>query len=251
MSSKEVTRRQTAKPAPVDVDNLPSLQLDSVKNESTAALQARGASYAREYARIEHAPTILLKNIATVVVAMRQQHDDWLGRKQEYRDDVAEMYRMANIPPDSKDRIQSAVRWHIGNLLRDVLPAQELEALVLNAKSPLKRLQDRRALDSAVLATAKASTAVAASTPKKTKTAKSKVEDPEPRVPEQGDGIKATADHLRLAKVGANVFRQLDLAVIDEHMTDGQRAKLDDELAELQTLIAKLRRHTRKRRSDG
>jgi hypothetical protein len=34
-------------------------------------------------------------------------------------------------------------------------------------------------------------------------------------------------------------------------MTDGQRAKLDDELAELQKVIAKLRRHTKKRSSEA
>ncbi|MFJ3248334.1 hypothetical protein [Streptomyces sp. NPDC086782] len=234
----------------VDVANLPSLQVDDVRGESEAHLIARGAAYVREYVRIEHAPTILLKNIAAVVVALRLQHDDPLGRKQEYRNSVGEMYRMSGISPDSQATTQSAVRWHVGNLLRDALPARELKALPLKKTSPLERQQNRRSVNAALLKSTTAVAAVSASTPKKAKGAATAAD--EARVPEQGGhAVKATADHLRLAGVGLGLFRQLDVTVIDEHMTDGQRAKLDDELAELQKLLAKLRRHTKKRRSEG
>jgi hypothetical protein len=39
---------------------------------------------------------------------------------------------------------------------------------------------------------------------------------------------------------------QIDTSVVDTHMTDGQRAKLDEELAALQKAVTRLRRHTKK-----
>jgi hypothetical protein len=58
--------------------------------------------------------------------------------------------------------------------------------------------------------------------------------------------VRATADHLRLAHVAGNIVGQIDTSVVDTHMTDGQRAKLDEELAALQKAITRLRRHTKK-----
>lgn len=249
MSPRDVARRAHAKPAPVDVSNLPTLQPTDIANETVEQLKARGAAYVTEYVRIEKAPTILLRNIAAVVVALRLRHDDPLGRTQAYRDEAADMYRLANIPADSKESTQAAVRWHIGAVLRDVLPSEELKALSLKTTKPVERQATRRALNAALVKSATASAAVEESTPKRPSKAKS---DDDSRVPEQaGHDVRATADHLRLAKAGVSVFQQLDVSVIDEHMTDGQRAKLDDELAELQKLIAKLRRHTKKRSSQG
>lgn len=252
MTEKGVARRGRTEAVPVDVGSMPALSLDDIAGEDEAQLLVRGAAYAEEYARIEHKPEILLKNIATVVLAIRRKHDDWLGTSHDYRQQVAEMYRRANIPPDSKSRIQAAVRYHIGNAIREQLTPKELKALELREESPLKRLQLTRATNSAILAASKAGVDADASTPKKKAGAKAgQAEHAQETVPEQGGGnaVKATADHLRLAKVGASVFQQLDVSVIDEHMTDGQRAKLDEQLAELQAIVAKLRRHTRKRKS--
>jgi hypothetical protein len=230
---------------PVDPETLPALEPDELASESKRELLARGAAYAREYARVEHQPTILLKNIAAVVVAIRRKHDDMLGKSHDYRQEVAEMYRAANIPPDSADRIQKAVRWHVGNLLRKTLTPRELKSLELLPTSPLERLQDSRATNAAIIKAAGVSSAVSASTPINVTKGKGKtaqVAIPEPA----GSPVKATADHLRLATVAGNIVGQLDTTVIDEHMTDGQRAKLDEELASLQKRIAALRRHTRK-----
>lgn len=252
MATKDVDRPQVVV-APIDVANLPLLQIDDIADENEVQLKARGAAYAREYARIEKAPTILLHNLATVIVAIRRQHDDWRGHTQAYRDVVAEMYRLANIPPDSKGRIQAAVRWHVGNVLRRVMTPRELQQAGLKDTTPYERQQDRRATTSALLKTVTAAAEVEASTPKRRRGRKGKGRVDEEKILELtvGHPVKATADHLRLASAGRSVFQQLDVSVIDEHMTDGQRAKLDEELAELQKLIAKLRRHTRKRRSEG
>jgi hypothetical protein len=238
-----MSRLSGGAPVPVDPETLPSLEPDELSSETTAELVARGAAYAREYARVEHQPTILLKNIAAVVVAIRRKHDDMLGKSHDYRQEVAGMYRSANIPPDSADRIQKAVRWHVGNLLRQTLTPRELKRLELLPTSPLERLQDSRATNAAIIRAANVSADVSASTPaKKAKGKGAQVAIPEPA----GAPVKATADHLRLAHVAANILGQLDTTVINEHMTDGQRAKLDDELAALQKRITALRRHTRK-----
>ncbi|MEU1037684.1 hypothetical protein [Streptomyces sp. NPDC005907] len=237
----------------VDVAGLQTLELDAIEKESPATLIARGAAYVREYVAIEDKPTILAMNIATVLLALRKKHGDWLGRSYEYRQDVNEVYRQANIPPDRLTRTQATVRYHVGNLLRRHLTPRELQKLELIDASPLERQQDRHSASRAIVRAVKATAEVTASTPApKAKTAKGAKEE---TVPEQGGGVgtgvKATADHLRLAKVVGNVLEQLSPNVIKEHMTDGQRAKLDEELADLQKKITELRRLTKKPRSKG
>ncbi|MEU1200129.1 hypothetical protein ABZ446_28440 [Streptomyces sp. NPDC005813] len=238
---------------PVDVSNLPTLQLGDIEDESSAMLRARGVAYIREFARISGAQTVLKKNIATVVLAIRKKHDDWLGRTQPYRQEVAEMYREANIPPDSMDNIQASVRYHIGNQLREVLPDDELRALELKSDGPLARSQNQRSTNAALLSASKLSAEASAPVSKgmqKTKPKSGKSSKVSERVPEQGSDIKATADHLRLSHAARQLVEQLSPDVIADHMTDGQRAKLDEELAAIQEAVAKLRRRTRKRRSD-
>jgi hypothetical protein len=102
MASNRLVRRNAASPAVPGVD-LPTLDLAEVEHDTTEALVARGAAYVREYAAVEHKPTILLYNIATVLVALRGQHTtedgspDWRGRSGPYRVDAAEIYRPGRI----------------------------------------------------------------------------------------------------------------------------------------------------------
>ncbi|MFJ4768472.1 hypothetical protein ACIP88_05045 [Streptomyces uncialis] len=241
---------------PTGADGLPTLELRDIEGESEGALQARGAAYAREYAKIEHKPTILLQNIATVVVALRKKHGDYAGQSHEYRQVVAEMYRQANIPPDSSGRIQSAVRYHIGNALRRYLTTRELKRLELLDSSPLERLQDRRATDSVILAATKASAALESSQPRKapkatSKPAKGKATENTLVEETVGQPVKATADVIRLINVAENIASQVSTDVIDDHMTDGQRVKLEEHLAALQKHVTRLRRHAKKRTSDA
>ena len=255
MSPKEVAHRGDGV-AHISARDVQTLDLDAIQDEPETALVARGAAYAREYAAIEDKPTILAMNLATVLLALRKQHDDWLGRSYEYRQVAGEIYRQANIQDkDQLTRLKGAVRYHVGNLLRRQLTPRELKALELADTSPLERQQDRRATDAAILRAANVSADVAASSPKpvgKTiKVGAAREKTKAPSVAPVGQVVKATADHLRLVSVAAGLVSQLDADVIDEHMTDGQRAKLDEQLAAIESTARKLRRQMKNRRSDG
>jgi hypothetical protein len=250
MSRKDVARAGQSILASVNEVNAPALQLEEIENETEAALIARGSAYAREYAAIEDKPTIMAMNIATVLIAIRKQHDDWLGRSHDYRQRAAEVYTQANIPDETRRRLQGAVRYHIGNMLRRYLTPRELKSLELLDTSPLERQQDNRATNSVLLSAVRASVEVDASTPKRAVEPAKGKPAPKEKVPEQGGGagtaVKATADHLRLTQTAINIIGQLDDDVINEHMTDGQRTKLDDQLAEIERAARRLRRMLKK-----
>ncbi|MFE5093230.1 hypothetical protein ACFRCI_23435 [Streptomyces sp. NPDC056638] len=243
--SRDVAARSEGEPAPVSVDALPTLELDDLAHEEEAALVARGRAYAREYGRIQGAQTTLLKNLAVVVVSLRIQYQDMRGAGHDYRQTVAEMYRSAGIDPDSSSAMQAAVRWHVGNLLRRTMTPRELEANDLQLTSPLERLQDNRAVNSALVKAAKVSAEVAESTPKPRRSTG------EPAKAEESTAVKATADHLRLATVARDILGKLDRNVIKKHMTDGQRHALDVELAAMERKLASLRKLTQKPSSRG
>lgn len=256
--SRDIARRPKDETTPVhvDVDDLPTLGIADIDRESVVQLRARGAAYAREYHRIHGGQTVLLKNLAMVVWAIRLKHDDPRGTTHDYRQEVAEMYRQASIPPDSLSGLQAAVRWHLGSIIRQQLPAKQIKELGLLDSSPTERQQDRRAVDSALLTATKVSVEASAPVSKSVKKSKSDAkgkakDEPAERVPEQGSAVKATADHLRLATAARQLVEQLDGDVITEHMTSGQRERLDEQLAAIQEAVAKLRRRTRKRRSDA
>lgn len=235
--TSEAARRSAASPS-VHGDTATLLTLDpaDIASEDVSTLQARGAAYVRGYVEVEHKPTILLQNIAVVLIALRRQFTtddgvaDMRGQTHPYRQAAAELYRAANIPPDSQARVQTAVRWHVGNILRTELDAEELTSYELLTASPLERLQDDRAARAAIVSASRAESAAVTSAA-------------------GGVTVKATADSLRMAGAALNILRQLSADVIDNAMTEGQRAKLDELLAEHQTVVAQLRRHTRKRRS--
>ncbi|MFE6493406.1 hypothetical protein [Streptomyces sp. NPDC057748] len=213
---------------------MPTLELEDLAHEPETALVARGAAYAREYTRIQGQQTTLLKNLAVVIVSLRVQRNELRGTSHEYRQLVADMYRSAGIDPDKSTNLQSAVRWHVGNLLRRVATPRELERADLKPTSPLERMQDTRAANAALVKAARVSADADSST--KASRAKS---DADP-----GQVVKATADHLRLAKVAAEIVGKLDKRVITKEMTDGQRKALDRELSGLERKIASLRKLT-------
>ncbi|MFJ3588592.1 hypothetical protein ACIQUY_04790 [Streptomyces sp. NPDC090231] len=241
MSSSELDRPER-RGVDVSIDDLPTLQMDDIAGESEELLQARGAAYAREYARVEGTATTLLRNLATVIVAIRVKHDDMRGSSNGYRQVVAAMYRDAGIPPDSAARVQGAVRWHISTALRRYMTPRELEKHNLQPTSALERLQDARAVDSIIVKASKTMSAVDKSTPKR---AAKKGDAPE----EAGQPVRATADHLRLAQVAKNILDKFDRNVIKRDMTDGQRAALDKELVAMERKLASLRKLTQKPRS--
>ncbi|MGW1268189.1 hypothetical protein [Streptomyces sp. NPDC002491] len=254
MSPREVARRQTSDAASISTSDPRQLELDEIQYESEEMLVARGAAYAKEWARIENHPTILLRNIATVVVALRKQHDDWLGRDGDYRKKVADMYQRAGV---DEDRIKSAVRYHVNNLIRRHLTPRELRQLGLIPESALERQQDARATNQAIVnatrAVAEAERVPAQPAKKVSATRKIKGEAKADVVERSTAGlrVKASADHLRLATVARSLVDQMSTEVIDTDMVDGQRAKLDADLADMEKKIRSLRRHLKNSRSDA
>lgn len=113
-------------------------------------LVAKGATLVRNYATTETTKTVLLRELARVVVELRSMfatedgRTDWAGRSFIYRETVARIYSEANVPADSVDGMQSALRYHIGNVLRDVAPPAELDGLGLQSKRPVDRVKDSR-----------------------------------------------------------------------------------------------------------
>jgi hypothetical protein len=233
MPGKEVSRAEAPGTADfhVDINTVPTLQLEEIARESEAALLARGVAYAKEYATIAHKSTVLAANLAVVSVALRVKHQDMLGRSGPYRQAISSIYRDAGIAHNNP--LPGTVRWHVGNLLRRHMTPRELENHGLLPTAPLERQQDDRKAKAAIVVASRAS-------------------DEAARSAERVDGetpVKATADQLKLGRVALNLVGQLSPEVIDGAMTDGQRAKLDEALAELQETIRGLRRHTRKRTS--
>jgi hypothetical protein len=257
MSPKEVARRGGDDVVMrVDVSSLTTLDLKDIEHETEAALVARGAAYAREYARIEDKPAILAANIATVILALRKAHDDWRGLTKPYRDRVSALYESSGVTGEQLSRLKANVRYHVGNQARRYLTPRELRALELDDASPLEKQRDRRATNSAILRATGASVEAASSAPVKTVEANSKTKGKardEERVPDQrGPGlvVKATADHLRLAHVARGLVEQLDEDVLSD-MAAGQRAKLDEELAAVESAARRLRRLLKKSRSEA
>lgn len=113
-------------------------------------LVEKGVGLVREYAAVETSKTAILKDLARVVVDLRQRfhtedgRTDWAGRSHAYREAVARIYHEAGVPPDSLDGMQAALRYHVGNVLREVAPADELEDLGLKAKTPVERVKETR-----------------------------------------------------------------------------------------------------------
>jgi hypothetical protein len=262
-ASKSPARKGSKVPAPpaadVAAENLPTLDPETLRGQTTEQLVARGVAYVREYGRVEHQPTIILRNLAVVLVALRTQHTDrdgrpdLLGRSYDYKQSAAEIYRRAGIAPDSEERVQQNVRHHIGVHIRERFNTETLREYGLLPHSPVGRMQKNRETRRALLAAAEA-TVSPEPAPKRVSAAKdetpkgttAKLDEPSP-----GATVKATADHLRFGQALAQITRQMDPDVVSQDMTDGQRAKLDEYLEEVQRQVSALRRRTRKARSSG
>lgn len=243
---KDVTRRRSA-PAP---DTLPELQYEDIQSEGETQLVARGSAYAREYVTTQQKAKTLVKNLAMVLWALRMEHDDPLGRSGPYRQAAAELYASANLDAEAEERLQTAVRWHIGNIRTRYMTPRELEAAGLKLTSPLERQRDTREANAAILMGMRAAAALesAPKTPTASSAKKPK-KDAEPRTLPALPPTSVVANHLRLSNAALSIVRQLDPDVISDGLTDGQRAKLDEDLAALQKEVAALRRKARKRTS--
>ena len=99
-----------------------------------------------------------LREVATGFVDARQffytqgGDPDWLGRTYAYRRWVREVFTLANVPGDDLTTLQSAIRYHTGNILRARLDADQIEALGLKHSSPRERSVEKRERTSETLA---------------------------------------------------------------------------------------------------
>ena len=121
----------------------PRLPLDSLSTSAVALV--------RQWDRSEVSRTQTLRDLAEVVMALRSRFahrglPDWAGRSWEYRSHMTAIYEAAQVPHASQVAIQSSLRYHVGNLLRDTLPASDLEAVGLKTESPKDRVADHREL---------------------------------------------------------------------------------------------------------
>jgi hypothetical protein len=101
--------------------------------------------------------TPLLKTAAEAFVSAREYfftkegEPDWLGRTFAYRRWVREALSLANVPVDEVSRIQGAIRYHTGSVLREHLTPEQVEDLGLRDVTPAERSVEKRARQSEVL----------------------------------------------------------------------------------------------------
>lgn len=110
-----------------------------------------GSSLVQDYAEAGDERTDILRRLAAVVYQIRSRfkdsegNRDWAGRTHDYRMTIARMYVDAAVPAEVVGAVQAALRYHVGNYLRDHLDAEELERVGLLAASPKERIQSARA----------------------------------------------------------------------------------------------------------
>lgn len=97
-----------------------------------------------------------LRACAAVIVEIRAHfiledgRTDWGGRSPAYRKIIHDIYQRAHVPTDRYDTVQAALRYHVGNLLRDRVSADDLAAVGLSGVSPKQRLARTREVVSAL-----------------------------------------------------------------------------------------------------
>lgn len=125
---------------------------------SLVVLRDLAVSVLRKY---ESAPsserTEILREVAGVLVEAREHFYvadgsvDWRGRTYAYRQFAGEVISGANLPPEEVHSIQAAIRYHVGNILRERLDPAELEANGLQPSSPRTRSVEKRTRQSEIL----------------------------------------------------------------------------------------------------
>lgn len=117
---------------------------------ATKAITSASARALQALRQVVDDPTIVNSRAAAeAIVTLRQQfeHDglpDWTGRSPGYRDCIERLYRQAEVPKDSDGGLQANLRYHVGNVLRQVAPPEELAALGLSVDGPLARVKSNR-----------------------------------------------------------------------------------------------------------
>lgn len=76
---------------------------------------------------------------------------DWTGRSHAYRQWVRDVYATARVPAEDLTRVQTAVRYHVNNIIHDRLDPETLESIGLRAESTRERSMEQRAQKSDTL----------------------------------------------------------------------------------------------------
>ncbi len=98
-----------------------------------------------------------LRAVATAFVDARehfftpQGEPDWLGRTHAYRTWVRETMRLASVQAEELPTVQAAIRYHVGNIVRERMDADTIEGLGLRSSSPKQRSVEKRGRHSEVL----------------------------------------------------------------------------------------------------
>ena len=188
-------------------------------DEPLDTLQERAARGVARYQSGELAPheaTAQLREVASLMVAARAHFftkdgaTDWGGRTGAFRAFVGETFRMANLSREQLVTVQNAVRYHVGNVLREQLPPDELAALGLRAISPRERAAETRATRTAAV---------------HSYSGRGRLSEP--------------ADVIAAAQLADATLRRIDVAAL-EAIGDGDRAQLVAALASLSVVLTSL-----------
>jgi len=128
---------------------------------SVAEIQRKAIGSLRRYLREEEnwRKTPHLRAVGERFVELREHcltehgEPDWRGQTWEYKQAVQEVFGLANVPPDEHESLAAAIRYHVGNILRDRLDESEITGIGLRAISPRARSSERRARQAKVAAT--------------------------------------------------------------------------------------------------
>lgn len=132
--------------------------MSTARPKTIEELVDRGVEILSRY--LEDHRTDHLKDLAPIVVDLRgsfqldDNRRDWSGRSTGYRQAMSDLYTRARVPSDKLDTVQAALRYHVGNLLRERTSDEELAAVGLKPIAPKERLATQRQALAAQRATA-------------------------------------------------------------------------------------------------
>lgn len=89
-----------------------------------------------------------------MIYTNRDGQPDLTGSSFEYRQAVADGLAAAGVPASERSRVMAALRYHVGNRVRDRFTAEELAEYGLSAHSPHDRQRAEREMMSRIVRTA-------------------------------------------------------------------------------------------------
>jgi hypothetical protein len=115
------------------------------ETETLNDLRDRAASYLRTANVTDGAErTLALKQAAEQYLTARERLTDWTGRSREYRNWVSDVYLQSGLSTDERTPMQKRLAHHVGQLLHEKLPPEQLEDLGLRNVSYNERRNARR-----------------------------------------------------------------------------------------------------------